>query len=107
MSESLAAIKKKILKSKKLVLVKVQADWCQPCHALSKTLEKVLALDEFKDSVELVVYDATGREATLKEFGAKSIPVMITMRDGDEVDRVVGAIGADSIKEFLRGSLAT
>jgi thioredoxin 1 len=66
-----------------LVLVDFYATWCGPCRALSPILEQVQNVKVFK-----VDTDANQRLAT--QFNISALPTLVFMKDGEEVDRVMG-----------------
>lgn len=63
------------------------ADWCPPCKAIKSSL------DELEDElgIEIERLNADEHRDMLKKFNVQSIPTLIILRDGVEVDRIVGA----------------
>jgi thioredoxin 2 len=73
----------------RLVLVDLWADWCGPCRLIAPTLEKLSR--EFAGSLKVVKVDVDGSPAVSQRFQARSIPMLVFLRDGEVVDTVIGA----------------
>ena len=72
------------------VVVDLWAPWCGPCRMVAPVLEDLAARHAGKLKVVKVNVD---QEPELgARFGAHSIPLLVVLRDGREVDRVVGAL---------------
>jgi thioredoxin 1 len=65
-------------------VIKFSASWCQPCKSLSKMLEK----DPLGVEVEEIDIDENSDMAT--QFKIRSVPTLVLMKDGVEVDRIMG-----------------
>jgi len=64
------------------------AKWCGPCIVVGKSVEKIDA--QFEDvTVKKVDIDVESELA--QEYGVRSIPTLVHLKDGHEVARVVGA----------------
>ncbi len=72
------------------VLVDLWAPWCGPCRFVSPILAELAGDHAGRLKVVKVNVDENPRLA--ERFGAMSIPTMVVMREGREVDRVVGAM---------------
>ena len=71
------------------VLVDFWAEWCGPCRAVAPVLEQIAR--EHAGRVKVVKVDADRAQALAARFGARSIPLLVVIREGREVDRIVGA----------------
>ncbi len=77
------------VRTKRLVLVDLWAPWCGPCRMVAPVLEKLS--HEFADSLKVVKVDVDQSPRTAQRYEARSIPMLLFMRDGDLVETVVGA----------------
>lgn len=72
------------------VIVDLWAPWCGPCRFVSPILEQ-LAKD-FAGRLKVVKVNVDQNPRLAARFDAQSIPTMVVLRDGRQVDRIVGAM---------------
>jgi thioredoxin len=70
------------------VLLDMWATWCGPCKILAPVIEE-LAVD-LAGRVRVGKLDVDENPATAARFGVRSIPTLLMLRDGRELDRIVG-----------------
>ncbi len=87
----------------KLTVVDFWADWCRPCHALAPTLETLAG--EYDGRVAFAKVNVDDESALASEFNVQSIPTLIVFRDGQEIDRLIGAQPKTSIERALGQAL--
>ena len=75
--------------TKRLVLVDLWAPWCGPCRMVAPVLEKLS--QEFADSLKVVKVNVDESPRVAQRYEARSIPMLLFMRDGQLVETVVGA----------------
>ena len=81
-----------------LVLVDFFATWCGPCRMMGATLEQAEA--ELKD-VKIVKVDVDEDEDLARRFGVMSIPTIVLLKDGTEVDSHIGLMSMEKLKAFI------
>jgi thioredoxin 2 len=87
------------------VIVDFWAPWCGPCRMVSPALER-LAQARAGD-VKVVKLNVDEAPELASRYRAMSIPTLVVMRDGEEVDRVVGALPPPELERRLAPALAS
>ena len=78
----------KVLKSSKVVLIDLYADWCGPCKMLGPIVEEVA--EEQGDKYDIFKLNVDEAPEIAEKYGVMSIPTMIFFKDGQEVFRSTG-----------------
>ena len=78
-----------VLKSEVPVFVDFYAEWCGPCKMMAPILEQV---SEETPDVKFAAIDVDDAERLAIQYGISSIPCMILFKNGEEADRIVGAV---------------
>src|SRR3954465_10477310 len=73
-----------------LALVDLWAPWCGPCRFVGPILEQLSR--EYPGRLKVVKVNVDENPALASRFQATSIPTLVVLRDGKQVDRVVGAL---------------
>ena len=86
------------------VVVDLWAPWCGPCRMIAPVLEDLAARHAGHVKVVKVNVDEEPRLAA--RFDARSIPLLVILRGGAEVDRVVGALPRPALEARLAAFLS-
>lgn len=87
-----------VIRGEKKVLLDFWASWCGPCRMVAPILEQIAGENEAVKVVKINV-DEQGELAS--RFRIVSIPTLVVMRQGQEVNRSVGAMPKEAILALL------
>ena len=72
------------------VVVDFWAAWCAPCRMVQPVLERIAA--SHAGEIKVVQVDTDHERRLAQRYQAMSIPLLVLLRNGEEVDRIVGAV---------------
>lgn len=87
-----------VLKATKPTLVDFNADWCGPCQAQKPTLEAL----EGNDNYQIVSVNIDDNPELAERYEVSSIPCLVLIKDGKEVDRKVGLQPKNVLESILK-----
>lgn len=85
--------------SQGLVLVDFWAEWCGPCRMVAPVLEELSK--EMSEKVSIKKLNVDDNQGTAQMLGIQSIPTLIVFKNGEMVDRVLGALPKTQIKNLI------
>ena len=80
------------------VLIDFNAEWCGPCKMLAPILDEVAKI---QDKVKIVSINVDDNDFLAREFNVFSIPCLVLIKDGKEVNRSVGMKSKSEIEELI------
>jgi len=82
-----------------LMVVDCWAAWCGPCRMIAPVVEELA--HDYAGKIVFGKLNVDENRETSQKFGIMSIPTLLVMKDGKEIDRLVGA----APKEYLEAEL--
>jgi thioredoxin 1 len=89
--------------AKGVVLVDFYADWCGPCRMIAPMLEDLA--QEYTGKAEVVKVNVDQAQKSASQFGVTSIPTLVLLKNGKEVQRVVGVRDSDFLRQMIDAQL--
>lgn len=77
------------------------APWCGPCKTMGPVFAQAAA--QMKTRLRFAKVNTEAQQHLARQFGIRSIPTLVLFKDGQEVDRVSGALDAANLKNWLSG----
>lgn len=93
-----------VLDADRPVLVDFWAPWCGPCRIVGPILEELA--EERSGEIVVAKVNTDINQATAARLGIQGIPTMILFKNGQEVDRVVGAVPKAALDQWIDSTLA-
>jgi thioredoxin 1 len=83
------------IKNYPLVVVDCWAAWCAPCRAIAPIVEQLAK--EYSGKVVFGKLNVDENPETAQKFGIMAIPTLLVMKNGNEIDRIVGLTPKDQL----------
>jgi len=92
------------LNSDKPVMVDFWAEWCGPCRMVGPVVQELAV--EYEGKVVIGKLNVDTNPQVAMKYGIRSIPTILFLKNGQVVDRSVGAVPKATLVGKLQGQLA-
>lgn len=92
-----------IVNAGKPVMIDFWATWCGPCRRVAPVIEQLA--QEYEGQAIVGKVDVEEQDELAAQFGIRNIPTVLFLKDGEVVDKVVGAMAKPAYEEKLKALL--
>ena len=86
----------------KPVFVDFYAEWCGPCKMAAPIVDKLAG--DYKDKAIITKVNVDENKVA-RDYGVMSIPTVVIIKDGEEIDRKIGFPGEEGYIEMIEEAL--
>ena len=87
------------LKASVPVVVDFWATWCGPCRMIAPIVEELAG--EYEGKIKVGKLDVDENQQTAIKYGVRSIPTVLFLKDGNVIDKVIGAAPKSTFSEKI------
>ena len=95
-----ANFNEKVIRSDKPVLLDFWASWCGPCRMVAPIVEKLA--EDFEGKAVIGKVNVDEEQQLAETFKVMSIPSIFILKNGEVVEKIVGARPAEEFEKLLR-----
>ncbi len=94
-----ANFEEKVMKTTKLAVVDLSAEWCGPCRMVSPIIHELAT--EYDGRIVAGELNVDENPVTTGQFKVRNIPTVLFLKNGEVVDKQVGAVPKASYKALI------
>lgn len=92
-----------VLKADKPVIIDFWAEWCGPCRMVGPIVQEIG--DDYKDKAVVGKLNVDENPTVTAQFGIRNIPTILFFKNGEVVDKQVGAVPKQVLTNKLEAIL--
>ncbi len=92
-----------VIDSGKPALLDFWAEWCGPCRMIAPIVEELSG--EYGEQIIIGKVDVDSNPNITAKFGIRSIPTLLYFKNGEVVDKQLGAVPRNTIEDKLKALL--
>ena len=92
-----------IVSQEKPVVIDFWAEWCGPGRMMAASVDELAA--EYEGKVVIGKCDVEANDEIAMKYGVRNIPTILFIRNGEVVDKQVGAVSKDVLKSKIENLL--
>ena len=92
-----------VLASQLPVVIDFWAEWCGPCRMIAPVVDELAA--EYEGKVLIGKCDVEDNDEIIARYGVRNIPTIVFIKNGQTVDKQVGAVSKEVLKAKIENLL--